>query len=262
MSDDVTTSDLNSELQEPSFPELSHSDKMAGIFTEPTATYSQTAAFPPRTIDWLLPLLLLFLLIGITNFILMKNPDISYSMKQQQVEKINELVENKKLTQEQADQQLDNINKFSDSTIGSVITFVGILVGGSIFFFLIVLIYFMVAKLFFKDDGNYSSALVAAGLPSYIVMIQVILAALLSFVFGRLINDTSVAALMNVERSSLVGWALAKIDPITIWAYFVTAIGLSRMFKSANTVKYLILVFGLWIFGSLIWTFISQSLGF
>lgn len=259
--DDVTGSDYNSDLNEPSLPELSHSDKMAGIFSEPAATFAHTAAFPPRTIDWLLPVVLLFLLIGVSNFLLMRNPEIAFQLKQQQSEKIEELVESGTLTREQADQQLENMSKMTEGAIGGVITFIGILVGGSIFFFLIVLVYFVVAKLIFKDDGNYSSALVASGLPSYIVMIQVVLAAILSIVMGRLINDTSVAALMDVDRASTLGWLLAKIDPITIWAYIVVSIGLAKMFKSENTGKYFALVFGLWIFGSLIWHFVSQALG-
>ncbi len=34
---------------------------------------------------------------------------------------------------------------------------------------------------------------------------------------------------------TLTGWFLAKIDPISIWAYIVLSIGLAKMFKSEST---------------------------
>ena len=34
--------------------ELSHTDKLAGLFTEPSSTFQSIAKFPPKVIDWLL----------------------------------------------------------------------------------------------------------------------------------------------------------------------------------------------------------------
>ncbi|HSP88840.1 MAG TPA: hypothetical protein VLN45_11945, partial [Ignavibacteriaceae bacterium] len=45
--------------------ELSHTDKMIGIFSEPSATYEKIARFPVRTIDWLMPFLLLLFIISV-----------------------------------------------------------------------------------------------------------------------------------------------------------------------------------------------------
>ena len=61
--DNFDTTDQNSintsgESETPIEPELSHTDKMIGIFTEPSNTYEATSKFPPRTIDWFLPVAL------------------------------------------------------------------------------------------------------------------------------------------------------------------------------------------------------------
>ncbi|HEX9741018.1 MAG TPA: hypothetical protein VGA29_09590, partial [Ignavibacteriaceae bacterium] len=47
--------------------ELSHTDKMTGIFTEPSATFERIAKFTVKTVDWFLPMLILFLIVAITR---------------------------------------------------------------------------------------------------------------------------------------------------------------------------------------------------
>lgn len=253
---------------EPEEQELNHSDKMVGIFSEPKATFEQAAKFPPRTVDWLLPVLILFLLVGISSTILMSNEEIAYDLKQKQRERLQksfaEAVESGRISEEQAQEQMDKIEDQMNmrGPVTIIITFISILIGGFIVFFIIAAIYLLFAKFVFKGDGSYTSALVGSGLPAYITMVQVILAAILSFAFGRLVNDTSIAAIINADRATMLGWFLAKIDPITIWTYIVVSIGLAKMFKSDSTGKYYALVFGLWIIGGLIFFYIAKSVPF
>lgn len=249
-------------------PELSHSDKMVGVFTEPSATFEQAAKFPPRTVDWLLPMFIIFLLVAASNIILMNNDQIAYEVKEKQREKMeegfSEAVKEGRMTQQEAEDQMNEMEKRMDvrSPFAIVITFVSTLVGGFIFFFLMVLVYYLFSRFVLKGDGNYSSALVSLGLPAYITIIQVVLAAVISFTLGRLVNDTSAAALMNADRSTLLGWFLAKIDPISIWSYIVVGIGLAKMFKSSDTRKYIIMVFSVWILGTLLLHFIANAVPF
>ena len=142
--------------------------------------------------------------------------------------------------------------EMSKSAVGKIIQFVSIFIIGFIFFFIVAAIYYVFAKFVFKGDGTYTSVLVASGLTSYIVMIQIIIAAILALAFGKLMSDTSVASFMSVEKTTFIGWLLAKLDPISIWAYIVVGIGLAKMFRSNSTVKYCIMVFAVWILGSLL----------
>ena len=50
--------------------ELNHSDKMIGVITEPTSTFSKIAKFPPKTMDWFLPMLKVLVGSEITPIIL------------------------------------------------------------------------------------------------------------------------------------------------------------------------------------------------
>jgi hypothetical protein len=259
---DTENQQLNSEPEEPQMEELTHSDKMIGVFTEPTKTFEDTAKFPPRVKDWVIPVLLLFLLVGVIQRIAMMNEDVYFEIKQKQSEAIEKQVEEGNLTREQADQQLDTIDTFMRGPIGWVTTIAGTLIGGMIVFFIIVVFYFLIIKFLLKGEGGYSSALVANGLTAYITIIQILVTGILTFLFGTLVRDTSLAAILETDRATILGWLFAKIDPISIWAYVVLSIGYAKMFKSESTGKYYAMVFGVWIIIGLILFFVAQSVPF
>lgn len=249
--------------------ELSHSDKMIGIFTEPSSTFEKIAKFPVKTVDWLLPFLILLLVIAVTRILVMSNEEIYYDARQKQEEQIqktfDEMVEKGQMTQEQADQQMEAARERMEmgrGPVGWILQTVGIFIFGFVMFLFIVLLHFLFARFAFKGNGGYTSALVADALPAYIGIIQVVLAAILAMAFGRLINDVSIASLTNMDKSTIGGWILGKIDPFSIWAYSITSIGLAKMFKSDSTTKYFILVFGIWILGSLLLWVIGKVVPF
>ncbi|HMU42942.1 MAG TPA: YIP1 family protein [Ignavibacteriaceae bacterium] len=249
--------------------ELSHSDKMIGVFTEPAVTFEKVSNFPARTVDWALPMFILLVLVALSQILMMSNSEISFQMKEkarQNIEKsFADAVKNGQMTQSQADEQIDKIMDQMEQgrgAIGMVIQTVSIFVIGFIFFFIISAIYFFFSKIVLKGSGSYSSALVASGLTSYISMIQIILAAILALVFGKLMSDISIATFISADKSTITGWFLAKLDPISIWAYIVVGIGLAKMFRSKSTINYIIMVLLVWILGSLIFFAISKAVPF
>lgn len=264
---DMDTSDNQQIL--PEEPELSFTDKMVGIFTEPAATYSSVAKFPLKTVDWLVPFAILLFLVAISQLIVTSNPEIAYQIKQKQMEQIEknfaDAVEKGQMTQEQADQQMERVQEQMESFgggIGKVIQTVMIFIGGFIFFFIVCGIWFLLAKFVLKGDGTYMSALVASGLTSYISMIQVLITTILAIVMGKLVSDTSVASLIEADKSTIVGFILSKLDVFSIWAYAVLAIGLSKLFKSESTGKYFIMIFAVWLIWGLLVFVISKAVPF
>jgi hypothetical protein len=266
--DAMQTDDTSSLDQMSSEQELSHTDKMIGIITAPRETFEKIAKFPPKTMDWFLPVLILCVVIALTQILLMTNPDISFQAKQKQKEAIqksfDDAVAKGRMTQAQADEQMERISERMGSMGGLeyVISTVSIFFAVFIFFFILCGIYFLFSKFALKGDGGYTSALVADGLVSYIGLIHVILASIFAFAFGRLMRDVSLASLMDIDKSSIVGWLMAKVDPLTIWAYSVLSIGLAKMFKSDSLEKYFVMVFGLWIVGGLLMWFVAKSVPF
>ncbi len=143
--DPTDTNEINAQLgsTEPETPqgeELNHSDKMIGVFTEPGKTFNEVAKFPPRNKDWVIPILILFILIGITRSISMMNSDVFFDAKQKQVANIEKMVEDGTLTREQGDNALEGIDSQMEmmrGPVGWVINIVSVLIFGFIFFFII-----------------------------------------------------------------------------------------------------------------------------
>jgi len=245
--------------------ELSHSDKMIGIFTEPTKTFEHTAKFPPRNKDWVIPLVIFFFIVAVIRMVSMMDEEVYFEAKQKQIDSIEKMVESGTLTRDDGDAAIERIDEqmeFMQGPVGWVITIATTLIFGFIVFFIIVGIYFLLVKLLLKGEGSYASALVANGLTAYISIVQYIIVGILTMAFGALINDTSLAALLGSDRGTIAGFLIAKIDPLSLWAYIVLSIGLAKMFKSESTGKYFVLVFSLWIIGGLLLFLVAQAVPF
>jgi hypothetical protein len=157
---------------------------------------------------------------------------------------------------------MTRLEDYFNSPLAKILSTVGIIVVLPIIFFIVTGVYLLLVKFGLKGDGTYGSALVANGMTLYIGMISVILAAILAFVFGRILSDVSIASLMNSDKSVISGYLLSKLDIITIWGMVVFSIALAKMFKSATTGKYYGLVFGVWIFWSLFSFWLGKAVPF
>ena len=245
--------------------ELSHSDKMIGVFTEPTKMFQQTAKFPTRNKDWVIPVLILFLVAALIRIIAMTNKEVYFEAKKQGVERIEKMVENGTLTKEQGDEAINRIDQqmeFMQGPIGWVITIATTLIFGFIVIFIIVGFYYLLIRFLLKGEGTFASALVANGLTMYISTLQLIIAGILTMLLGKMMTDTSLASFMSIDKNTITGWLLAKVDPISIWAYIVLSIGFAKMFKSETTGKYYVLVFGSWLIVMFILFQVAQAVPF
>jgi hypothetical protein len=246
--------------------ELSHTDKLVGVFSEPKAMYQKTALFPPRTPDWIIPLIVLSVFSIIASYIVLSNPEISYNIKHEQLAKIEksfqEMVDKGQMTKEQAQEQMTRIEERMSEGTNMVQTIIFIVVKVFLFFFIVSGIYFIAAKFIFKGDGSYASAMVANGLTAYIDVILVIITTILTIMTGRLFQDASLASFMHIEKGTFAGFLLGKMDIIAIWSLAVVSIGLAKMFKSEKMGKYFAFVFGLWIVWSLIIFGLGQAVPF
>ena len=131
-----------------------------------------------------------------------------------------------------------------------------------IVFFIIAGVYFLLSKFALKGEGTYKTTLSAYGLSYYVVIIQAIVIIIVAIALGKMLRDVSVGSLMGMDSETLGGWFMHRLDIFSIWLYSVISIALAKMFKSENTLKYFIGVFGLWIGFSLLFHFVGQALPF
>jgi hypothetical protein len=231
--------------------ELSHSDKAAGVITEPGVTFSETAKYPPRAKDWLIPLTIYVILFVASQIIQYSNPVISYDAKQKQIEamekRLDQQVKDGEMTREQADQfieGMERMNFFIFRIIGSFLGFV-------VFFFIIAALYYLFGRFVFKGDGSYSSAMVSMALPLYIGIIEVLIYTIAALVMEQGMANASIGSFLDIMPDTGYGLLMWLINPIAIWMNVVVAIGLSKMYKR-NVLPFVILVFVFYVLAMLI----------
>lgn len=248
--------------------ELGISDKIVGVLTEPGNLFSGLSKFPIKTMDWFLPILLVIIFASISNFVLMSNPEIKADIiekQMQQMEKnFQEAVDKGQMTQAQADEQLDNIYEQMEKggTLQIIISTIGITIVTFIVFFIIAGVFLLLSKSALGGEGNYKISMLAYGMPYYIIVIQITIMIIAAIGMNKMFIDTSIGSFMGIEKDSIVGWFMHKLDPLSIWFYAVVSIAYAKMFKSDNTMKYFIMIFGMWIGFSLLLHFAAQALPF
>ena len=248
---------------------LSHTDKFTGIFTEPGVTFTKMTSEPAKTMDWLLPLVLLLLTIIASSAIILNNPVIRSDVKEKAYEKteknLQEMVKNGQLSQMQADEQLAQAEKRLEmigSPMGILFQSITILIFGFLMFFIVAGIHLGFMKVMFKSAINFKQTLVTNGLVAYISLLTIIVSTMLSILMGKAVQSVSLAAFVDFADGSIGKVLAGKVDPFSIWAYAVLAIGYAKFSKSEQSGKYIGLVLGLWLGWSIVWHYLSQAVPF
>ena len=263
--EDLNDDKLNSEelLEEDEF-ELSHSDKLVGLFSEPAKTFAKIAQAPIKVVDWLVPLLIFIVVLSLSTVVMQSNPQIKFQMLEKQTETMeksfSKYVDSGAMTQEQADTQLDAMRDRMDGGMAMLIPqIIGIVIFTFIVFFILAGFYYGVTRLILNGDGTFGNAMVAYGLPFYIAAVQVILQVIVAMLMNKMINDLSIATFLDLDKTELIGFLLSKLDIFTIWFYVVVGIAFAKMFKSDNTKKYIGTVLGLWFGFSLLFFYLANA---
>ena len=253
----------------PEETELSHSDKLTGVFTEPSKMFEKTALFPPRSKDWLIPVLVMIVVAIIANIVMMSNPVLKSSAVDKQMKimekNYDDAVAKGQMTREQADEQIDRIRESMEGGVNTgmiVLQAVSTIIILFIAFFIVSLVYLIVGKFILKGEGSYASAMVANGLPYYISVLSILVTTILSMLMDRMVVGLNVASLMDMEKTNFTGWLLGKVDPLMIWSLAVTGIGIAKMFKSRAVAKSLIVAYVIWLVWGLITFFIAKAVPF
>lgn len=246
--------------------EVSISDKILGVITEPAKLFDRLAGLKTKTSDWLLPLAIAIVLGILSQIILMGNPVIKNQVIDKQMttmeKNFDQMVKDKKITQEQANEQLDQMRDRMNDMNGvasTVIRSVSIIVMSFVIFFIVLTVYFLAAKFLLKGEGDFKSAMTAYGLASYISIIHIAGIIILSLAMSKMVTGLSAATFMNTENMSLGTYILSKLEVFTLWGLFVTATGLAKMFRAKNAAGYYAAIFGIYAVWSLLIYAISKA---
>jgi len=256
---------LNEAVDEAKF---SHSDAIVGVFTEPKNAFEKMSFYPAKTIDWLIPSLLLVIVAIFSNYLMFSDPEIKYAMIEKQMVKMEknfqEMVDKGTIPQDAADEQLEAMREGMDKNMGgfSVMMIVGTFIAIFVKLFIVAGIFFLFARFALKGEGTYQSSLVALGLPAYITIIQVIIMVIIALTMKKLMEGLSITDFLGLEKGTYKGFLLSYVDPFTIWFYVAASIGYARLFKIKNMIAVYGTIFGPWIGFTLLLFVLAQYIPF
>lgn len=252
----------NQELSEENISQvekLSFLDKMTGIFIEPSKVFESVKIYGPSTIDWFLPIVLLIVITISSNLVVTSNPDIKAEIdaisRKATTEALDKAVKEGKMTEQQKEEQLEQIEKFSSGPVMKIIQYLSITVFTFVFMLIITAIYYLIWVLIFKGQGSYPHGLSVYGLSSFIMMLEVISVAVISLLMVKFLTGFHLAAFLEVERGTTLSYILSKINPFTFWWLYVIGIGLGKVY-SVEKGKSLVTIFVLWLIYVVIGKFI------
>ncbi|HMQ68090.1 MAG TPA: Yip1 family protein [Ignavibacteria bacterium] len=228
------------------FEELSKSDAMSGIITEPGETFEKIAGGPKRNY-WTYPVLIAVVLSLLSSFLFMRDPELSRNtmdkQKAKMMEKFEKNIKDGKMTQEEADEAIERMNP--NGPFFKIIGYAGALIGPFLILLLLSLIYFIILKIM-KSSVEFSSVLNVVGLAMLISSVGSILAILISIMKGNMTGVSPGIFLSEESIGEKVFSFLNKLDVFTIWFYVVISIGLTKVGR-ISMVKSATFVFGLFI---------------
>ena len=241
--------------------DISLSDAMTGVFTEPRAAFEGVRDSKKRSY-WLVPTILIIIFTIVASFLVMNDEELYSEIKQMQhdavVKRLEERVKEGKMSQEQMDEAVERTEKFTDksSPFFLISTILGPLIGGFIILFLRSLILWLVLKVF-KGAVSYMLVVCVTGLAGLIDIISTVINTVLAIITGRLMVNIGPSLLFTKDS---VGENMMKFishfDLITIWYLIVLGIGLSAVSGLKNS-KTMPAVFVLW----LIWVCLASFAG-
>lgn len=239
--------------EQPPQESLSFLDKAAGVFYEPSKVFESFKKSGVKTVDWLVPVLLLAILVSVATYVRFISPDLRFQMAQQQEQRYNKMVAQGKMTADQAQQATEAMESGSSAFTG--IGMLGALVATVIVFFVASGIWLLVGKFALKGTVNYTHAMGITGISGWIMIVGTIVSILLSVLLSRLDGGLHLGLFTQMSSTDKTYSLLRSVDLFTLWNLFAISIGLGTL-SGKKGVMPAIWVFGIWVLVVLLSVFV------
>jgi hypothetical protein len=236
-------------------PTISLGNLIVNVFSSPSEAFEGLRTSPSRASTWVLPLILLIVFASLMSYVMFSNETLRAQFMDSQSQRLQQRVQSGQMTQEQADQAMQQTERMGGmmiafGIIGSVITM-------SILFFGAALVFWLVGKLALKAPAGYGKYLELWGTSEWIGLLGGIITLLMVLGMGSMYASPSaaLAVLSNFNPSNTVDRLLGSLNIFSIWQVIVLGIGLSKYAEKPLGTGIGFAV-GLWVIWVLITTFV------
>jgi hypothetical protein len=255
----VTQPEPTAEVQPMSFTE-----KLVNVFASPGELFENVRLTPSSPSNWVIPLVIMIVVAIGMQQIIMSNPSLVEQTKaliaKATTESLDKAVQEGKITPEQAEQQRERAESFTNpsSTFAIAMRIGGTVIALPAMLFVIGLVYWLLGKTAMHASSPYMKVIEVVGLTLLISSVESIVTTAMAIGLDSIHAGPNLAVFVqNYAPGNKLHAALSKVNVFTIWSLIVTGIGLSKLFLR-DLPKVLVLVFALWI----LWTALTVFAGF
>ncbi len=243
--------------QVPLPPAPSLGKSFTDIFASPSEIFQSLKGTASAPALWAVPLIVNALLAIAIVIAISTNETLHTQVVDQQRAAVEKMVDQGKMTQEQADQRMSGMEKAGPGmfiAFGSIAAILFIVIA----FFIGALFLWLADKLILKSAEGYGKHLELFGITSWIGILGGIITVFMMVGLGSMAASPSaaLAVLGNYDSTSNVHKILSSLNIFSIWSTAVIGIGLSKL-SGKSTGAGMGIAFVLW----LLWVAVSILLG-
>lgn len=234
----------------PQQPSMTLLARLLNVFAVPGDVFDDTKTARPCAANWLVPALIACVVGIVAAVIMFSQPTIQQQVREQQEKAMEQQVKAGKLTQAQADQAMDMVEKFTGPTMMKVFGAVGAVVVSFVRLFWWGLVLWLLGRFALKAHFSYMKTVEIAGLASMIAILGAVVTLLLIVNLGKLFSTPSLAlAVSDFDAKNKSHLLLGAVNVFTFWQVAIMSVGLARL-AAVPWARAVLVVFSFW----LIWT--------
>jgi hypothetical protein len=211
-------------------PRTSLAARLLNVFSIPGDVFTEVRSAPGSVANWLVPVLLAAFTGALAAIIMFSQPAIQQQLREAQTKAMDQKVKDGKMTQAQADQAGEIIDKFMGPTMLKLFGAIGATVVSIARVLWWALVLWLLGRWFLKARFGYGKTMEIAGLAMMISVLGTIVTVLLQVNMARMFATPSLGLVVTdfdaTRKSHLL---LGAVNVFSLWQVGVFSIGLSKI---------------------------------
>ncbi len=232
--------------ENPSPAATSLGTRLTNVFVAPGEVFDEVKASPPTHANWFVPTVMAIIAGVIYTMVVFSQPGVLQNMKDAQNKKMQEMVATGKMTQAQADQNVQMTEKIMTPAVMRAVIIIFVFVVNPISLFLLAGVMWLIGRYVLHAHFEFMKTVEVTGLAGMISVLGAIVAMLLAVIYANpAMTPGPVLLVGHYDPNNKVHMLLSALNVMTLWYLGLLALGLARL-SGATFWKAAVWLYGLW----------------
>jgi hypothetical protein len=198
------------------------------------------------TSNWLIPALLSCLVGVVFTWIALSQPNVEQQIREQQDQKIQQLVDSGKLSAADAETARKRIEQINLMMVVKMTGMVSVVVMSFAMTFIVAVVLKLTALWWLRASVEYMKWVEVAGLSAMVLVLGTVVQLLLVIIMGSILATPGPVLLVGeIDPQNKLHLALSSINLVTFWYLCILGLGLAKL-AGGGFIKAVVPLLGLW----------------